>query len=191
MNPLLSPHIAIWLLECLLPAGDRDAVVGDLVEEYALRAGASTRATVALWCWGQVARSIPLVLLSDLRRRQWIHTLGVAIAAYVAAGALESVGLAVISRLLHPDAGLAALLGVIVGLATIVLGGYVAASIRQEAAPTLAGIIFIAVAVLMVTISDSAPLWYGFTFLIAGPLAALAGGRLNFTRRARRARRAA
>ena len=190
MNPLL-PHIAIWLLECLLPAGDRDAVVGDLIEEYTLRARASTRATAAWWCWGQVARSIPLALLSDLRRPQWLSTLGVAIAAYVAAGALESVGVTVISRLLHPDDGLADLLGVIVGLATIVLGGYVAASIRQGAAQVLAGIVLIVVAVLMVTMPDSAPLWYALAFLIAGPVAALAGGRLNVTRREGQAHRAA
>jgi hypothetical protein len=115
----------------------------------------------------------------------------VAIAAYVAAGVLEWVGVAIVARLLHPDARLAIVLSVIVGLATMLLGGYVAASIRQGAAPALAGIILIVVAVLMVTMPDSAPLWYGLTFLIAGPAAALAGGRLTLIQRAGRAHRAA
>lgn len=69
----------------------------------------------------------------------------------------------------------------------MVLGGYVAASIRQGAAPALAEIILVVVAVLFVTMPNSAPLWYGLTFLIAGPVAALAGGRLNLIRRAHRA----
>jgi drug/metabolite transporter superfamily protein YnfA len=191
MNPGTPPRIAIWLLESLLPEEDRDAVVGDLIEESALRARASTRATATWWCWGQVARSIPLVLWSDLRRGHWFGTLGVAIVAYVAASVLESVGVALVFELLHPDPRLAIVLSAIVGLATMVLGGYVVASIRQGAAPALAGIIFIVVAVLFATIPNSAPLWYGLTFLIAGPVAALAGGWLKVTRRTGRPPRAA
>lgn len=191
MNPGTPPRIAIRLLESLLPEEDRDAVVGDLIEESALRARASTRATATWWCWGQVARSIPPVLWTDLRRGHWFRTLGVAIVAYVAASVLESVGVALILELLHPDPHLAIVVSVIVGLATMVLGGYVAASIRQGAAPALAAIILVVVAVLIVTMPNSAPLWYGLTFLIAGPLAALAGGRLNVARRTGQTHRAA
>jgi hypothetical protein len=179
-------RIAIWLLECVLPEEEREAVIGDLVEESALRARASTRATATWWCWGQVARSIPVVLCSNRRRRHWLGTLGVATAAYVAAGVLESLALFAISILLRPDAQLAIVLSVIVGLATMALGGYVAAWVRQGAASALAAIILISVAVLALTMPHSAPLWYGLTFLIAGPLAALAGGRLNLVRRAGR-----
>jgi peptidoglycan/LPS O-acetylase OafA/YrhL len=131
------------------------------------------------------------VLWSDLRRGHWFSTLGVAIAAYVAASVLESVGIEAVSKLLHPDPRLEIVLSVIVGLATMLLGGYVAASIRQRAALPLAGIILTVVATLMVTMPDSAPLWYGLTFLVAGPVAALAGGRLNVTRRTGRTHRAA
>lgn len=185
------PGIAIWLLERLLPEADRDAIVGDLVEESALRARTSTRITTAWWCWGQVARSIPLVLRSDLRRCQWLGTLGVAIAAYVSVSVIEFVSTAVISRAFRPDARLATVLSVIIGLVTMTLGGYTAASIRQGAAPVLAGIILLVVGVLFVTMPNSAPLWYGLTFLVAGPLAALAGGWLNVTRRTGRTPRAA
>jgi len=58
----------------------------------------------------------------------------------------------------------------------MVLGGYLAAWIRPGAATALAGIVIITVAVLMATKSDSMPLWYQLAFLIAGPLASLAGG---------------
>jgi hypothetical protein len=191
MNPQALPRVAKWLLERLLPERDRNTIVGDLIEESALRARASTRIATAWWCWGQVARSIPLGLWSDFRRRHWLGTLGVAIAAYVSASVIEFVSTAVISRMFRPDARLATVLSVIVGLVTMALGGYVAAAIRQGAAPVLAAIILIVVGVLFVTMPNSAPFWYGLTFLIAGPLAALAGGRLNLIRRTGRTHRAA
>lgn len=187
MSPPTPSRLAIRLLESLLPEKDRDAIVGDLIEESVLRASASTRATTTFWCWWQVARSIPLLLWSALQRQHWFGTLGVAIAAYVAASVLESLGVALVLKLLHPNPRLAIVLSVIVGLATMVLGGYVAASIRQGAAPALAAIILVVVAVLFVIMPHSAPLWYGLTFLIAGPVAALAGGRLNLVRQAHRA----
>lgn len=40
----------------------------------------------------------------------------------------------------------------------------------------------IAVIILMVTMTDSAPLWHGLTFLFIGPLAACAGGTLRVAR---------
>src|SRR5262245_61455952 len=104
MNASAPAHVAIWLLERLLPDGDRDAIVGDLIEESALRARVSTRTTAAWWCWGQVARSIPQLLWTGLRRRHWIGPLGVAVAVYVAAGAIESLGVAAISRAVGPTA---------------------------------------------------------------------------------------
>jgi hypothetical protein len=121
--------------------------------------------------------------------RRLLSTLGVAFGAYIAAGLLEFAGVAAISKLLGPDAG-ALVLNAIVGLATIVLGGYVAAWIRPGAASALAGMVLIAVVILMVTASGSAPLWYGLTFLVFGPVAALAGGTLCLTARTRRADRA-
>lgn len=188
MNHRILRQVAVWLLECLLPEEDRDAVIGDLIEESALRARTSTRASVTWWCWGQVARSISRVLWSGLRRGNWLRTLGVASAVYVAASALEALSVGLLSRLLLPHSPVTTVLNAIVGLATMVLGGYVADSIRQGAAPALAAVILIVVLLLFVTMSStSAPLWYGLTFLIAGPLAALTGGRLSVARRIRRA----
>jgi hypothetical protein len=176
------PRVATWLLGCLLPPRDREAVLGDLIEEYAIRAGSAPLSTVARWYWWQVSRSIPQILWSSIRREGLLSTLGVAFGAYIAAGLLEFAGVAAISKLLGPDAGPFAVLNVIIGLATMVLGGYVAAWIRPGAASALAGMVMIAVVILMVTMSGSAPLWYGLTFLIVGPLAALAGGTLRFTK---------
>jgi hypothetical protein len=119
------------------------------------------------------------MLWSTVRRAGAVSTLAVAMGAYIAAGILEFAGTVAISKLLVPNARGVALLSVIVGLATIVLAGYVAAWIRPGAASALAAIVTVGVAVLMVTRSDTAPLWYALIFLVIGPLAALAGGALR------------
>lgn len=176
-----APSLATWLLESLLPKTDRDAVLGDLIEEYAIRARSASPATVARWYWGQVSRSIPQVMWFAIRRGGLPSTLSVALAAYVAIGPVESAALAAIARLLggRPHT----LVGVMVGLATIAVVGYVATWVRPGAAQALAAIVLIAVVLLMATMSGSAPLWYGLTFLIVGPVAALAGGTLCLARR--------
>ena len=62
--------------------------------------------------------------------------------------------------------------------------------IRPGAATVMAAIVMIVVAVLMMTRSGGASLWYGLAFLILGPLAALAGGPLCRGRRTGHADRA-
>jgi len=169
-------RIATWLLERVLPERDRDALVGDLIEEYELRAQSSTPSIASRWYWGQACRCLPRMVWDSVNR--WLPTLGVATGAYIAAGALEFGGTVVISKLFTPAAAVFTVVSVVVGLATLVIGGYVATWIRPGAGTVMAVIVMIVVAVLMATTSGSEPLWYGLTFLVAGPLAALAGGAL-------------
>ena len=175
--------MATWLLERVLPERDREAILGDLIEEHELRAQSTTPWMVSRWYWGQVCRSIPRMVWGSLSRGRWLPTLGVAVGAYIAAGALEFAGTVAISKLLAPSAAVYTVISLVVGLTTMVIGGYVATWIRPGAGTVMAGIVMIVVAVLMMTMSGSAPLWYGLTFLIVGPLAALAGGTLCRGRR--------
>jgi hypothetical protein len=176
--------IATWLLERVLPERDREAILGDLIEEYELRARSTRPWTVSRWYWGQVCRSIPRMVWGSVCRGRWLATLGVATGAYIAAGALEFAGTVAISKLLTPDAALYTVISLVVGLTTMGIGGYFATWIRPGAGTVMAGIVMIVVAVLMMTMSGSAPLWYGLAFLVFGPLAALAGGTLCRGRRA-------
>jgi hypothetical protein len=172
------PRLASGLLGRILPEKDREAVLGDLAEEYALRARSTSPLSVAHWYWRQVCRSIPRVVWCFVRRGCWLRTLTVAIGAYIAAGMIEFAGDAAISRLFPEGALIQAALGVIAGLATMALAGYIAARIRAGAEAALAGIVATSVVVLMATRSDSAPLWYQLAFLIGGPVASWAGGTL-------------
>jgi hypothetical protein len=74
-------------------------------------------------------------------------------------------------------------ISLLVGLTTMVIGGYFATWIRPGAGTVMAGIVMIVVAVLMATMTGGAPLWYGLAFLVVGPLAVLAGGALCRGRR--------
>lgn len=179
MSDEVAPRVATWLAGCVWPHADRQVVVGDLIEEYALRARSTSPSLARRWYWGQICRSVPFALWSSIRRGSALSTLAVAAAAYVAAGVLEFAGTVVIARLLDATARPFAVVSAVVGLITFVLAGYVAASIRSGAAHALAGIVLFAVAMLMLTSSGSAPLWYVLIFLILGPLAALAGGALR------------
>jgi hypothetical protein len=190
MSYHLPLRVATWLLERVVPESNRDAVLGDLAEEYVLRARSADSLTVSRWYWGQVCRSIPRMVWGSVRSGRWLSTLGVAIGAYIAAGALEFAGTTAISRLLAPGASVDTLLNVVVGLTTIGIGGYFATWIRPGAATALAGIVMIVVAVLMVTMSDDVPLWYQLAFLIIGPLASLGGGSLRLRSRTGKASRA-
>lgn len=169
---------ATWLLQRVLPERDREAILGDLIEEYELRARSTTPLMVSRWYWGQACRSIPRMTWGAVSRGRWLPTLGVAVGAYIAAGALEFAGTVAISKLLTPDAPVFTVISLVVGLATMVIGGYLATWIRPGSATAMAAIVMIVVAVLMMTTSGDAALWYGLAFLILGPLAALAGGTL-------------
>ena len=91
--------MATWLLERVLPERDREAILGDLIEEYELRARSTTPWMVSRWYWGQVCRSIPRMVWGSVSRGRWLPTLGVAMGAYIAAGALEFAGTVAISKL--------------------------------------------------------------------------------------------
>ena len=167
---------ASWVLGRLLPARDLEAVLGDLAEEYVLRSRSTSPSSVSRWYWSQICRSIPPLLWVSIRRGGWLITLGVAIGAHIVSGIVEFAGVTAMSTLVAPNARVQAALSLVLGLTTIVLGGYFAEWIRQGAATALAMIVATVVPVLMVTMGDSSPLWYQIVFLAVGPLAALAGG---------------
>jgi hypothetical protein len=178
-------RITIRLLESILPGDIREALIGDLLEESEIRLRTSAAQGTAWWWWRQIASCVAQVTWWNLRRGHWLRPLGVAVVVYLAMSAVESIATAVVFKLLRPDTLLQNVLSSGVGFAAMLLGGYVAASIRRGAVRALAAIIFTVVAALLVTAFDSAPLWYGLMFLAVGPLAAFTGGAFHNRRHAR------
>jgi hypothetical protein len=106
-------------------------------------------------------------------------TVTVGVGAFILASFFEFAATWAVSKLLAPGTTVFTVVNLLCGLATFVAAGYVAGWIGGPAAANfLAGIVVMVVVHLLVTMTGSAPLWYGVTFLIGGPLAALAGGTL-------------
>jgi hypothetical protein len=166
--------LATSLLQWVLPPQDRDAILGDLIEEHRIRSAGSPIAATR-WYWGQVCRSIPAVLVMGIRRDGWPLTVSIALAVYMFVGALNFVGTAVVARMFGARAESWGVSGLVVGLSAIAIGGYVAGRVRRGAATVLGVLVVIVAALLMAAPHDTAPFMYQFTFLILGPVAARLG----------------
>jgi hypothetical protein len=167
----------------LLPEADREAVIGDLVEECALRESRSALHE-SWWCLSQVSRSIAPLWWARARQEALLPLLGVAFAAFVAANIIEMVATMALVNLLVARPSVLWPVNFLVGLGAMAFGGGLAAWMRSGAAAAVALMIFVLVIVFMFTMTDGGgPLWYHIGFLFFGPLAALAGG--AFLRRTR------
>jgi hypothetical protein len=151
-----------WLLKLVLPRGDRDAVLGDLIEERALHANPHR------WYRQQVLRSVRSIVWANIRRGVWLKTVGVVLASYAVI-----VVLVVLTQSIRTEFSLAA--GSFAGLA----GGYVAAWMRPTAPRALAIFVFFMGVVSLFLTGDQAPLWYQLGLIVIGPAAVIAGGKLR------------
>jgi hypothetical protein len=168
-NPSL--HLATWILSRLAPENERDPLIGDLAEEYALRSKATSSSAARKWYLRQVCASVPPLLRARLRRPMWLATFGFALAAYIAIGVVQLIVGWVIADIYDP-------LNLIIGLPMVVLIGYVAARFRRRAATVLAALMLVAVTVMTLTTTEAAPLWYRIAFFL-GPAAAFIGGAVH------------
>jgi hypothetical protein len=172
MRRCSPPTFACWLLESLLPDPYREAALGDLIEEYALRIESTSRFTAFRWFWSQACRSLPPTVWSLLRSRDCLISISIAIGVYIFMGTLKFAADWMISKLVAPDQSTHVVLAPIVFLTTTVIGGCVAARIRRGATIFLALMVTITVAILIdvKVCSIPVPWWYQFGFLTLGPL---------------------
>src|SRR5260370_29355744 len=156
--PDSPPRLANWLLRCFLLAMDREEIMGDLAEEFSLRAQSSQ--SCWSWYWGQTLRSIPPIAWKAARQGCWIRTLSVGLGVYIAAGLLESAADAALSGVVNPESSLRPVLSLIIGLATMVAGGDVGGRLRPEAETGMSVIVFWAVTAVIGAQMGDGPLWF-------------------------------
>jgi hypothetical protein len=177
----MHEHAQRWVsraFEWLLPEAVAEALVGDLLEEYAARVRTAGSRRAGLWYWGQVARSVAPSLHTALRRRDWVPAWVVAFVAYsFAVSAEDSARLSVAKVATHT--AIDAIPVLIVALGTIVLMAYAAERVRAGAALALALLVALIAVLHLVTAAHGMPLWYRLTFLVTGPAAVLAGRALR------------
>lgn len=150
-----------------------DAVVGDLCEEFSLRALASPT-DAARWYWRQALRSLPQLCATRARDTRWLSTVAVATAAYPVVGVFNAVGMFLSARWLGAWAANQALTAA-VGLVAIGAGAHVASRIRPSAGHVLGGLVMCAALSFLLFRVDRSPVWYQVTFLLLGPLSAHLG----------------
>jgi hypothetical protein len=178
------PWLAARLLTGIIHTNDRDALLGDLHEEYAARASASPSAA-ARWYWNQAIRSLPILLGRRARRGRWLSTLAIAIAAYVVVGALNAIGTWIVMWLGGPVLP-GNIPSAIVGLVAIGSGAHLASRLRPSAGEVVGGLVIIMAIVMLRFPMDASPVWYQLIFLILGPLAAHLGSASAAPTRGRR-----
>jgi hypothetical protein len=172
MSRCSPPTFACWLLEPVLPDRYREAILGDLIEEYTLRIEATSRFTAFRWFWSQTCRSVPSMVWCSLRSRKCFISMSIAVGVYIFMGTLKFAADWIISKLVAPDQATYVVLAPIVFLTTTTIGGCVVARIRRGATMFLALIVMITVAILIgvKVCSIPVPWWYQFGFLTLGPL---------------------
>ena len=84
-HPLLA---ATWIFSRLVRA-DREPLIGDLAEEYAMRAQTDSSSVALRWYLSQICASTLPVMRIRLARAVWLATLGVALLAYLAVGVVQ------------------------------------------------------------------------------------------------------
>ena len=169
------PAFACWLLESVVPAPYREAMLGDLIEEYALRAESASPLIASRWFWSQACRSVPSMVWSSLRSRDWLTSMSIALGVYVVMAMLKFAADLTISRLVAPQPTTYVVLAPVMFLATTSIGGCVAARIRRGTTIFLALIvmIWVAVSIAVKVCAIPVPWWYQFGFLTLGPLSVL------------------
>jgi hypothetical protein len=175
MSRQSPPAFACWLFQAVLHVPYQSASLGDLIEEYALRADSTSPAAAKRWFWGQACRSIPFIVGSSLRAGDWLISVSAAAGVYVVMGLLKFAADFMIAKLVAPEQMTHIVLAPIVFLAITSIGGYAAARIRWCTAVLLAFIVMITVAILIAVKPCPIPVpwWYQFGFLTLGPLSVL------------------
>lgn len=133
-----SSRLANWILACVVSPADRQYVLGDLAEEYAVRRVQTSRTFAKWWYWSQVLRSIPWLLWSPVRRSGWVPVLRVACFACVAQAAVELTTASLVPGILRVSADGAVPLTLAVVLGSIVIVSGVANRVRPGAGTLLA-----------------------------------------------------
>src|ERR1700749_5082773 len=90
MRPRNVPFVLL-VFSWLAPRRHRNALLGDLAEEYALRASETSSSSASIWYLRQICGSVLPLLWSRFQQSVWVSTLGVALCAYIAVAIVELV----------------------------------------------------------------------------------------------------
>jgi hypothetical protein len=178
-------QVATWAISALAPRSQREALLGDLAEEYALRVNTASAAAACKWYLRQVGASAAPLLWTRLTRTAWLATLGVALCAYLAVGVVELIVNWAIAYSSANGPVAYAPLGLITTFPMVVLIGYFAARFRRHAPIVLGAIMLLNVTAMTLWSTETMPRWYRIAYFVAGPAATLISSALRSLRATR------
>lgn len=176
MTPPLAVTCLSGLMECLLPRDIGEVAVGDLNEEFALRAQTVSRARATAWFLGQAVRSLPRLLAQSVRRWSWLRSLAVAVVAWYALGYVEPYAHRLLSAYIDAGFGMQRLIDLGVGFTACACGGFLATCLQRGSALlySLIGTGFMAT--MMTGTNPELPSWLLAAFLATAFVAPIVGG---------------
>jgi hypothetical protein len=178
MTGHVSLRAATWIFSQLAPRDESEAMLGDLYEEFALRAAAASTPAAARWCLRQIMTSTPALLWAGFRRGAWIPAL---IAAVLSFAGVVAANFVVGWAIMRGPAPIRSF-GLVPFSLIVVLIVYVAAGYRRSAAVILGVLMTIA---LVATFRGDVPMWRQIAWLALGPTATFIGCGLQSLRRPR------
>jgi hypothetical protein len=178
-------HVVRWIFFRLVPKEYREPLMGDLEEEYVLRARTLSPSAALTWYLKQIFASIPPLLWTRLTRAGWLATLGVAVLAYFAVAVMDFVLKRVILSWTANGILPTYLVGLIITFLTVVLIAYFAEQFRRRAAAVLGAMVLLTVAAMTMEMNGDSSLWHRVAWLLVGPAAAVIGSVLPSLRRVR------
>jgi hypothetical protein len=179
----LGLKLATWILSRLVRSSDREALIGDLAEEYARRTRAGPPHAAFGWYLRQTCASFPPLLSARLTQAMWPMTFGVALVAYLMVGGAQ---LLIQWAVRNMTTGAHAPLVLAILFPVILLIGYLAERLRRSAAIVLGTMLLLAIAAMTVWNTGSSPLPYRLAYLLVGPTVAFVGIAMDWRRRSAR-----
>jgi hypothetical protein len=177
MTPRPLPvRVIARLTECLLPRDPADAVIGDLLEEFSVRAQTMRQVRATAWFAGQAVRSVPRLLLLSVNRWSWLKSLGVAVLAFEVLERLEPIVRRWLVTSLEPDINERIVISLLVGFASCACGGCLATWMRRGSALIYSAIGTSFLVYASVTMDVDEPLWIPTAFIVTALLAPIIGG---------------
>jgi len=165
-------RVATRVFSLLVPKELRDPLIGDLAQEYALRAQTVDSSAALKWYLKEMCASIAPLLWTRITHSAWASTLGVAVVAYLAVFLTQLI----IFRAIYTSFGsVPKPLDLTVSFLVVASMAYVAERLRRRAAIVLGAIALLVSTSIVVLTPQASPLWFRIALFLVGPVAAFVG----------------
>jgi hypothetical protein len=168
MHPAL--RVATRVVSWLVPHDRREALLGDLAEEYTQRAKSQSPSSACWWYVQQLSASAASLFWFCLMETALLSTLGVALLAFLAASETQFL---IRQRLSSSFPGAHAGLNLLIFIPVVALIGYFADGLRRRSALVLGLMMLAAIVPMIFEASIDSPLWLRVGWLLIGPAAAI------------------